>query len=122
MTPSLGLHHGFLPLAGVQVKPPRSFKLLESRIGLLRDQPDQSDSLGGIEGGLPSPAVRFGSKRADLPSSLGQPSYARAADPKPPGDLTLRLVLIDRRGQWLSAVHRIGSHDNVLLSQDFQLK
>jgi hypothetical protein len=44
------------------------------------------------------------------------------ADTKPPGDLMLRAALIDSRGHWLSEIHRIGAHDNVLLSQDFQLK
>jgi hypothetical protein len=38
------------------------FQLLESRIGVLGDQPGESNGLGKVQGRLPSPAMSFGSQ------------------------------------------------------------
>ena len=60
--------------------------------------------------------MRLGAQGAGFPSPLQEPGDERDTDAEQPGDPPLRpLAVVDRRGDPLAQVHRIGTHGCTLL-------
>ena len=99
----------------LQGKPPRCFRLLQSGVGLLVNQPCEALSLVRPQGGRWAAPMRLGGLRTGIATSLEQADDERGADPKPPGNLTKRaLAVIHRRRDWLAKVARIRTHGSLL--------